>query len=88
MTERRYTLAEIDAMREFLRQRGKSTGVRFASDDVDLWPMELPDPPIYYDVFPPSDDIERELRTAMLGGVDPAEFTNRPGNSADDKTEN
>lgn len=76
MTERRYTLAEIDAMRKALRDRLFSKFWEHRSSASGDYETTL------------HADAERQLRTAMLGGVDPAEFTNRTGNSANDKTEN
>lgn len=65
MGERRYTLAEIDAMRAALRRRHKSP-----FDDMDCysekeergWQKQV------------RREVEDEIRTAMLGGVDPAEL--------------
>lgn len=68
MTERRYTLAEIDAMRAGLYHRVSNPFLEmdcYNSRDEKEWLRNT------------DERIERELRTAMLGGVDPAEFTNR-----------
>jgi len=62
MTERTYTVSEIDAMR--LSVRNLMTTRNFISPDGRSWTETRPD----------EDVVENRLRTYMMAGVDPADL--------------
>ena len=68
MPERRYTLKEIDQMREFLLARSRPD---FSRIGVGPDGMEPKGKAIWTAWRA---DVEQELRTCLLAGTDPADF--------------
>lgn len=70
MSERKYSVAEIDAMRATLRERHLPTRVIYHFMGSRAGEAEYIPP--YSELYARAED---ELRTYMLGGVEPDELT-------------
>lgn len=74
---RRYSLAEIDAMRDYFRSCTEVVMVD-PTEGLDRWHDDF-DTSLFPVTVPISQrEAEMRLRTAMMGGVDPREFTKEP----------